>query len=202
MGKTMTPSENITAGQIGKIQELLGAGLRKSGLPSVSTQQVLETQGDSLVAELIAVLRKRVEMVTKLIIRHVVVDRTRTPQEMINATGRVNWYIDGQVLVEMPRDGFAEGEVVFFELDYNPSVDELDREYEVRGLKPDPYAVAQVMTDDPAFADDRPVAVQWSGKKKHACYVLFYRSGDERRVNVGRYGSRWGRHCLFAGVRK
>ncbi len=29
--QTMTPSEGITAGQIGKFQEILGAALRKSG---------------------------------------------------------------------------------------------------------------------------------------------------------------------------
>lgn len=45
MAQTMTPSTTvgITPGQIGKIQELLGAALRKSGLPSDSTQQVIET---------------------------------------------------------------------------------------------------------------------------------------------------------------
>ena len=62
MTKVMTPSvDTITAGQIGKIQELLGAGLRKSGLLSEPTQNVIEQQGDSLVADLVAVVRKRVE---------------------------------------------------------------------------------------------------------------------------------------------
>jgi hypothetical protein len=62
MTKVVTPSEGtITAGQIGKIQELLGAGLRKSGLLSEPIQNVIEQQGDSLVADLVAVVRRRVE---------------------------------------------------------------------------------------------------------------------------------------------
>ncbi len=43
--KTMSPSEGITAGQIGKLQELLGAALRKSGFRSEPVQQVLQGDG-------------------------------------------------------------------------------------------------------------------------------------------------------------
>ena len=53
MTKIMTPSEGITAGQIGKIQELLGASLRKSGLQSEPVQQALEN-GSSMVSEIVS----------------------------------------------------------------------------------------------------------------------------------------------------
>ena len=203
MTKTMTPSEqSITAGQIGKIQELLGAGLRKSGLQSEPTQVVLETQGDALVSELVSVIRKRVKMVAKIITHRVKVDRTKTPQEIIDLTGRYKWYIDPEVLAEMPKEGFEEGEVVFFELDYDPSVDELGHEYEIRGLKPDPYVLAQAMTNDPSFADERPVAVQWRDKHGRACDAIFYRRGGRRKVVVSRNDNGWFRNCRFAGSRK
>lgn len=202
MAKTMTPSgQEITAGQIGKIQELLGAGLRKSGLASEPTQIVLET-GGALIDELVSVIRKRVEMVAKIISRHVRVDRTLTPEQMISLTGRVKWYIDPEVLAEMPREGSPECTVEIFELDYGPSVDELDREYEARGLRPDPYAVVQAVTDDPALADGRPIAIQWRDKRDRACYAIFLRHDGERRVSVYRRGSRWNRRCRFAGSRK
>ena len=54
MGNTITPSETeITQGQIGKICDLLTAGLRKSRLLSDPVQEVIENQGDSLVEELV-----------------------------------------------------------------------------------------------------------------------------------------------------
>ncbi|MFH1472871.1 MAG: hypothetical protein ABIF06_00430 [bacterium] len=203
MAKTMTPSESITAGQIGKIQEILGAGLRKSGFQSEPVQMVLETQGDSLVIELVAVIRKRVEMVSNIITRHVVIDRSRTPQEMITLTGRVKWYIDPVVLAEMPRDGFDEGKVEIFELDYDVSVDQLDNEYESGHRVQDPYAVFQALIDDPTLADERPIAVQWRDKRDRACCALFRRFGGGREVHVSwRDSFRWLRHYRFAGSRK
>lgn len=203
MTEVVSPSENtITAGQIGKIQDLVGAGLRKSGLMSEPTQEVIETQGDSLVSEIVSAIRKRVEAMSKIIRRHVLVDRTQTPVQAIDATGRRKWYIDEEVLAEMPLEGRAEDTVEFFELDYNPTTAELDREYEARGLRPDPLATAQAMADDPAFADERPVAVQWRDKKNHACYAIFYRNDGERDVNVNWHAYRWSRLYRFAGVRK
>ena len=130
MTKIVTPSENeITLGQIGKLQELLGAALRKSGLMSEPTQTVIETQGESLVAELVSVIRKRVEMVSNIIRRAVTVDRAKTAAQVIDTTGRRKWYIDEEVLAGMPLKGRTEDNVEFFELDYDPTVDELDREY-------------------------------------------------------------------------
>lgn len=70
MTKVVTPSgDPITVGQVGKLQELLGAALRKSGLMSEPTQTVIETQGESLVAELVSTIRKRVEAMMALAFR-------------------------------------------------------------------------------------------------------------------------------------
>lgn len=202
MTKIMNASESMTDGQIETTVNQLRDAMRKhrSEIGRESAQLALGT--DNLGMRMFAIFRDIAEKQSKLIIRHVAVDRTRTPEQVINATGRVKWYINEQVLAEMPRDGFPEGEVEFFELDYDPTVNELDREYEARNLKPDPYALAQVMIDDPAFADERLVAVQWRDKNKYACYVIFDRDGDRRKVYVVRFDCRWGRHYLFAGVRK
>jgi len=61
--KTSTPSKPITEGQIGKVQELLGAALRKhaSEFTSETVQLVVSQEGDALQADLLAVVRKRVE---------------------------------------------------------------------------------------------------------------------------------------------
>jgi hypothetical protein len=45
---TANDTETITPGQIGKLQELLGAGLRKSGLPKRLVQPIIEEWGSTL----------------------------------------------------------------------------------------------------------------------------------------------------------
>jgi len=200
MAETMSPSK-ITASQVGKIQKLLGAALRKSGLQSEATRQVLETQGGSLVAELVAVIRKRVEAISKLITRHIRVDRTLTHQQALDATERKQ-YVNQEVLSLAPK-GSGEGvDLCFFDLDYDPTVDELDREMEARGLKPDIDALAAFNAANPAFADDRPNATQWRDAGGNACYAIFNRWIDERNVNVTRFDHRWIRDFRFVGARK
>lgn len=202
MAKAMTPSETTTIGQINKAVGNYRALLEKHAgeFPSEAVQTVLGMS--ELTNEMFDLFRKRVEVMSNLTTRHVRVDRTRTPKEAINATGRVKWYIDEQALADMPTEGKEQDDVVVFELDYDPTVDELDREYEARGLRTDPLALAQLMVDDPAFADKRPVAVQWRDKQGRACYADFSRWCGKRGVRVDRSGRWWNRHYRFAGVSK
>lgn len=210
MTSVVTPSENgITAGQIGKVCDLLTAALRKSGLQNEPTQQVLEHQGDALVADMMTAIRKRVEAVSNMIVRHVKVNRIREPQDMLDATGRKQ-YTDHRVVKSMPKDGREEEDVFFFKPDKsaydkndNISDDNLAKEYELRGLKPDPYAQAAVNEADPAFADDHPNGTHWKDKDGNWCYTAFRRwNDDERYVIVLRNAGGWGGGWFFAGVRK
>jgi hypothetical protein len=64
MSENMSPSSErrvLSSGQIGKFEEVFGAGLRKANLPSGGGQIVLETQMNDLVLELVALVRKRIE---------------------------------------------------------------------------------------------------------------------------------------------
>ena len=70
MTKVVTPS-SITAGQIGKLQELLGAALRKSAISGEAIQHVIEQQGDALVGAMLAVLRSCVVAQADTIVRRV-----------------------------------------------------------------------------------------------------------------------------------
>lgn len=207
MAETMTPSEIavITAGQIAKINENLAAALRKSGFPKDSVQQILETQGDTIVGEMVVVLRKRVEAISGIIVRRVAVNRVRTPQEAIGATGR-NQYVTDSVVGTMPRGDGEEAEVHFFNLGRYVNDLELDKEYELRGLKPaDPYSLAAVNEDDSAFADEHPNGTHWKDANGKWCYAAFSRWRDERRVlvaHVRRYDRDWYDDWWFAGLRK
>lgn len=202
MAKTMTPSDTtITTGQIGKFQELLGARLRKSGLPSNRVQQVLADQGDAVADEMVATVRARVEAISNMIVRRTRVDRTCNPQQLLNATGRTQ-HTNHEVVDSMPRGEGEEVDVHFFDLSYNPTPSQLEAEYNFRGLRSDPIAQIQVNIDDPTFADERPNGCQWNlDQNGIASFVAFYRWGDERDVRVDR-DYRCYRYYRFGGVRK
>lgn len=203
MTQVMTPSVNaITSGQIDKSVGLYRALLEKhrSALSSEATQRVLG-QPD-FVAEMYAVLSKRVEAVSNMITRRVTVDRTPSLQAMLNDLGRTQ-YVDGDVVKTMPRGEGDEAEVVFFKLNRWISDDDLEKEYELRGCKPtDPYSLAAVNKADPAFADEHPNATHWKDANGKWCYAAFNRWYDERGVSVDRHRSKWNDYWWFAGVSK
>lgn len=205
MTDVMTPSnKSITKGQAGKFCDVFADALVKSGLPSEPTQQVLEDQGVSLANECVALVRKRVEVITGMIIRRLKVDRRRTSKQVLDATTRKQ-YVTDSVVAKMPGkgDGVDEVEVHFFKLDRFVSDDDLEKEYELRGLKPaDPYSQAAVNEADPAFADDHPNGTHWKDADGKWCLATFDRWYDGRGVVVVRSGGGWSGYWWFAGLRK
>lgn len=204
MVQTVSPSavNPITKGQIGKLYDLLADALVKSGLSSEQTQEVLETQGVPFAAELVAVIRKRVEAISNVIVRHVKVNRNRSPQEVIKATGRTP-YLTDNVVATMPKGEGDEADVYFFKLGRYVNDADLDKEFELRGLKPvDPYSLAAVNEDDPAFADDHPNATHWKDANGEWCYAAFSEWYAYRSVLVDRTDGDWLDCWWFAGLRK
>ena len=104
----------------------------------------------------------------------------------------------------MPRGEGDEAEVFFFKLGRYVNDADLEKEYELRGLKPaDPYSLAAVNEADPAFADDHPNGTHWKDKSGNWCSARSYQWGaGERCVNVYRYDFDCFDYCFFAGVRK
>lgn len=199
MAKSMSPSNPISVGKAAKFIDVAVAALRKSGLPSEPTQRVLEAQGVALANEFVASVRTRVEAISDMIVRHVKVDRTRTPQAVLDATKRRQYTSDASVQC-MPTDGRDEDDVYFFKVSRFISDDELEKELALRGLKRDPYAQAQVNIDDPAFADEHPNGTHWQDADGNWHFASFDRWGDERHVRVYRGVSEWGGYSFFGGV--
>lgn len=203
MANTMTPSKPITDGQIDKAIALYRAILEKhrAELASDAAQGVLGSS--EYVDELYDVLRRRVEAVSDLISRFVSVNRGRTPNEALNATGR-NKYVAEDVVQAMPRGAGEKAEVVFFKVGRDISDDDLEKEYALRGLVPaDAYSLAAVNENDSVFADDRPNATHWKDANGKWCYAAFNRWRDERDVDVHRDDVRdWRDFWWFAGLRK
>ncbi len=202
--ETMNPStEPITEGQIGKVLELFGARLRKSNLQSRPLQDIIENQGSTFVDKLMAGITEMVEAVSEMIVRKVKVNRTQSPKEVLKATGR-NQYLADSVVAKMPKGEGDETEVFFFKLGRQINDNDLEKEYELRGLKPaDPYSLAKVNEEDPAFADIRPNATHWKDADGKWCFADFHRWSDgERYVRVFRRDDDWYDRWWFAGVRK
>ena len=201
MEKNMTPLSEMTRGQIDKAVSNYRALLEKHA-GEFNSEPVQTVLGQSELAdEQFAVLRRRIEALSNLIVRHVSVNRKRSPKEALNATGR-NKYVSDSVVADMPKGEGEETDVFFFKLDRYVSDDDLEKEYELRSLKPDPIAQAAVNEADPAFAENYPNGTHWKDKDGKWCFAAFRRDGDERSVYVGRIDSDWDGFWWFSGVRQ
>ena len=202
MTKVVTPSKTITKGQASKFVDVFIDTLVKSRLPSEPTQQVLEEQGTAVAAECVAIVRKRADAISSVIVRRVPVNILRTAQQALDATGRKQ-YTDSGVVAAMPKGAGGEVEVHFFKLDRYISDNDLEGEYASRGLKPaDPCSLAAVNEADPAFADEHPNGTHWKDAKGKWCFAAFDRWDDGRELSVDRYDNDWLDYWWFAGVRK
>ncbi|MBP6925686.1 MAG: hypothetical protein KBC22_01350 [Candidatus Pacebacteria bacterium] len=200
--KDMTTFEPASEGQFGKVNEVLTAAMRKhkDELPKDALQTVLGD--DSLGEALLAVIKERVEAVSGMLIRKVTVNRKRSGKEALKATGR-NLCITDEVVDAMPKGKGETTEVYFFKVGRSLTDEDLDQEYEKRGLKPaDPYSQAAVNEADPAFADEHPNGTHWKDGNGKWCFAALGRFRGDRGVYAGRYDSRWLGSWWFAGVRK
>lgn len=205
MEKSITQSGPITDGQIGTTTELLSSILRKNSkeLPGDAVQEVLKNQGGPMAKDFLAVIRRYVDAVSKVITRIVKVDRKRSPQEALKATGKVQYVIEC-VVAEMLNGTDEEVEVVFFSLDYEVDKDTLMKEYELRELHPvDPHTLAAVNEAHPDFADRYPNYTQWKDKNGNWCFIGFHcMYGSGRSVYVSNHEHKLNQFWWFAGVRK
>ena len=206
--KTMTPSvvqEKVTDQQIDKATDVFRSIVRKhrEEFPSDAMQQALGTKG--LTSDLLGIIRKYVEMFVGMIVRLVNVDRTRSPQQALDATKRKQ-YVNSTVVASMPHGEGDEVKVVFFKLDLSQRGsrildDDLEKEYVLRGLKPaDPYSLAMVNEVDSAFADQHPNPTHWKDSEGKWCYAAFRVWDGERFVSVNRHDFDWGGGWWFAGL--
>src|SRR3989344_7785496 len=177
----MTPMNNIiapiaveviTAGQIGRASDRFSERCRTNAvsLPKDIVQEVLEHEGDQIAQEMFEALRSHVERRASMIVRRVTVDRTITSQQALDATGRKQ-YTDQGIVDEAAVIGgkVADEDLYIFKPDASAfdehgliSDDNLERQFELRGLNPtDLYQIAGLNKADSAFADEKPNGTHW-----------------------------------------
>lgn len=132
------------------------------------------------------------------------------PRWAINGTRRT-MEVDPTAVATMPLFENREVDLVYFEVDadvYNDGVRciscaEVERQFSLRNLVPDPIAQAKDNEDNPCFADYRTNACQWKGPGGRNYFILFCTFLGERRLNAYQHESDvWMERTLFAGVRK
>jgi len=198
----MTPSNITTDGQINEAVSNYRAILEKhSGeFCSESVQTVLGQP--ELAEEMFRIFQKRVETISSMIVRHVKVDRSRTYQQVLDATKREQ-YTNSDVVASMPKGEGDEIDVYFFKLGRFISDDDLEKEYTLRGLKnADTYSQSAVNETDPAFADEHPNGTHWKDANGKWCFATFLRWYGRRSVSINRGGNGWDDNWWFAGLRK
>lgn len=211
MAKTMLASNTMTDGQIDDLANKLRDAARKhrSEILSDAAQRALGTENIGM--RLFAVFRELAKKMSNLVIlRWDDVDRTRTPQQVLDATGRKQHdkYTDPDVIRTMPLGKGEKGETIFFRLDMSEcggwiSDDSLEKEFASRDLSPEyPDNLAAVNEADPAFADDHPNCTHWRGADGKWCCATFAAWSDVRSVGVHRSEGTWGDFWWFAGRRK
>ena len=151
---------------------------------------------------MVAAVRRRVELTSKMAVRRVRVDRSRTPEQALEATGR-RPLTDYRAMNAMPAGEREEVEVVFFNLGRLVSDEELEKQYELRGLRPaDPYSLAAVNETDASFADNRPNSTHWLDAKGNWCYAAFSRWKGMRSVELIQSSRDWADFWWFGGLYK
>lgn len=205
MGKTMI-APKMTDGQIENAVNKLRDAMRKhrSEVASEVTQQVLGVPNIGMA--MYAAFRELAENPSHSIVRKVKVDRDRTPQQALDATGRLQ-YVDRKVVEDMPKGEGNKVKVVFFKPDFSSrsvmTDDELEQELELRGLIPaDPFTLAAINEADPGFTDTRPHGTHWKDDEGHWCCASFDLWRGKPAVNVGRLNREWLSYWWFAGIRK
>ena len=138
--------------------------------------------------------------------RAVVVNRNRSPKQVLDAVPHILCE-DSQVGViqNMPCGTGKTIEITFFKPGRSMGDDELEKEYELRGLKPaDPYSLAAVNENYPTLIDKHPNGTHWKNKDGKWCYMCLTWTVTDPFVQVRRAnkGKSWSDAYWFAGIRK
>lgn len=121
-------------------------------------------------------------------------------KQALNNTGRT-FYGSMEVAETSPKT--QKGTVEFFKVGKYITEEELETEYQTRGLIPcDLYRLCEYATTNPAFADGKSIATHWKNKDGKWCCAYFFGWLGGRGVSVSLGARDWRDRWWFAGLRK
>jgi hypothetical protein len=210
MTQVVTPSnltEPVTRGQIAKVEDLVGAAVRKSGLPGACVQQLVHYHGAELTKKILQVLKGEALESTGIAAgnANVHAGMARDPKKalgMIPVMSSQYVCIREKPAASMPHGKPGPVTVTLFQLRHPVnSYEDLMGEYAARGLKPaDPATFAIFCyTHGDILVEARYIATTWKDPEGMWCAVkVIYRfeSGTSVSVEEVIQFNNW----FFAGV--
>lgn len=206
MGQTLThlPSR-LTTAQAGKIFGPVLAGLlREPGLRPEFAELAIRIHSDQMTREMLEVVHKYVHAFKGLEVQPVRVDRSRKLEDAANKlTSRtsVSKELDQKAVSSMPTRGDDVVDLYSFKLDGRQRDGaEIGREYELRGLKPDPLAHVAFVTEHHRIWSEQMCTTTsaWQDSEGKWCHLsIEARVGHDYfipRVTVAHSG---GGHCDY-----
>ena len=143
MAQDHRAENRITEEQIAAIVHLIEPELSSLPYDGESIQRVINLRGANLAREFIETMRKYVREARSHTLGHRFhIDRSVHPDDRLRAIKcyRDGWFDYHVDLSTMPRGEGDEVELFFFYLKEVRGIVQLEQEYALRGLKPDPYA--------------------------------------------------------------
>lgn len=183
---------------VAQAQEMIGVDLHNRQLPEAYVQKMLSLHGASLTKELAAVFQARVNEFNDVIVRRVKVDPARRPEQLVLAIGKKDCFNDHS---PMPVSEVGEVDVYFFRVTGANDKFKLERGLAYRGLKAEPYAVAQVNIDDPEFATTHPNGTLWVRNPNSSSYPDWsHLKVTAESVEVSNSWQRWYGEWWIGGI--
>ena len=154
--------------------------------------------------KIVVALQFIVDKTVSFVIR-IPVNRNRTPEETLSATG-CKLLVDDSVVKWMPKGldhGEKEADVIFFNPGYFlKTYEDWEKEYGMRGLIPSyPYELAAVNELDPAFGHRYRTITAWRDAGGKMCFLAFVCREGQRRLHVGHEILSTSSDWLYAGRR-
>jgi hypothetical protein len=212
MAKTMTPSDltkPVAGKQVQKIEDLVGAAVRKSGLPGACVQQLIEQHGVELLREFLGVLEDKALELVGVASRSIYVppELARDPRralELISVMSYHHRQIRDEPAAHMPHGKPGPVVVTLFECPcLVKSYEDMVKEYKIRGLNPaDPATLGVLCRKYGGLLHEAQYLVtSWEDPTGMWCAAkVTHRPGDgETFVSVEEV-SQIGGHWFLAGV--
>lgn len=126
------------------------------------------------------------------------IQRTLSPQELLNKTG-FKQYVDKDIVHTMPQGKGEKVTIEFFTLNECVIDDELEKEYESRGLVPiEPYDLIEFVHQNPELMDTNYIGTHWKDEEKWN-FARCRRWDGARHVHVYQSVNDWSAGEWFGG---
>jgi hypothetical protein len=169
-------SDKISEQEIERVSKLIRDRLEKIGLKAK-----LERKGEELTFIIIGTGK-----ILKFVLRRVTVERSRTPQQVLDAT-KAFQNVCPEVLKGMPGSGEGRErvEILLFKLGFSIRDEGLEKRLKKLNFKAaDAYELAALNEADPDLARRYPNVTHWKDSKGRWCWIGFSTNGRRRQVAV------------------